>query len=183
MKYFFSLLLVGLSLFGLSLKVNAYVWPDSAVTQVGAFDSELNDEIILSTGYEGEFIILQASVEGRSKGDPPVKWRMTCSGDNQNILIISPQIESITMANNYHYSRSELMQYPCETSDQYATLIKLSTSGADIYGSWQVTYMPVPTTTDMIIIADDPTRNIFFGFLLFFISFFGLLFYFRKGVK
>jgi len=36
------------------------------------------------------------------------------------------------------------------------------------------------TSTDAFI--DYETRNVYYGFILFFISFFGLLFYFRKGV-
>jgi len=37
------------------------------------------------------------------------------------------------------------------------------------------------TATSSIQITDDPTRNIFFGLVLFFITFFGLIFYFKKS--
>jgi len=46
---------------------------------------------------------------------------------------------------------------------------------ADKYRYFQVSGMPSEIT-----VADDPTRNIFFGLVIFLTMFYGLIFYFRK---
>jgi len=150
-----------------------------SLTQTGFFDTELDNEIILSAGIEGEYIIQNISIQGWSKTDPETAWMFTCLGDNQ--IVLASFGHDILPSANYFQSRDIDLYYPCTTSDEYASLISLTASGSQIKGHWSVTYAPVPTTTIMNIA--NPTQDIATGLFLFFVVFFGLIFYFRSKEK